>query len=378
MSAPGILTGGTLREIFMKGAPEGGRSYGAFGNNPGSTSKTARNAGRRDAENRDTMARLFIEIPSKRQEDFLASVPPESKELARVLMSGTGTGGSAGTGFFDFLLTNTQENFSEKAQIIDTLTDNYVLYFGGREPTMAAFNGILLNTYQDDQRVWFLRAYSSILRGTQLATRNLIARLRYDSFLASGYLLNLSMGLDSDTEITASRFSFQMVVKRLQVVSPAVFSPTGLHPSEEQPPEALTPTGDPVDTGENLAYNLREGVVTPEVPPTATDMPGGGDSYASYQNATAAMKLAGIAPQTRALIYELTGGSSVDGVDPRWVEAVQKQEGRDRVSAAVRNPDNRQNDGNAGATNQTMADIEAEHVLKKTPGLRKREASLRL
>jgi len=200
-------------------------NLGVFGTNPGSTSKFAKNIGSRDDDYRDTMARLFIDMP-KDLAGFLASVSPATRPLAEVLASGTGTGGASGTGFIDFLLTSANENFQEKAQIVDTLTDNYVAFYSGQEPPLFNYTGVLLNTYQDDQRVWMLRLYREILRGSRLAARNLIVRLRYDSFIVSGYLESLQMRLTGETEHTASEFSFTLRVKRMVVTTKALGAPT--------------------------------------------------------------------------------------------------------------------------------------------------------
>lgn len=201
-------------------------NLGVFGKNPGSTSKFAKNIGSRDDDYRDTMARLFIEMPKNSIKRFLDTVSPSTRPLAEVLASATGTGGASGTGFIDFLLTSANENFQEKLQIVDTLTDNYVAFYSGQEPPVFNYTGVLLNTYQDDQRVWMLRLYREVLRGSRLASRNLVVKLRYDSFIVSGYLESLQMRLSGETEHTASEFSFTMRVKRMVVITKALGAPT--------------------------------------------------------------------------------------------------------------------------------------------------------
>lgn len=241
MSRPGIITGGDLINAFGTRAQRNETEFfadvtgnyaptqrrGVYAASPGSTPKYASNRGQIKAEYENTTARLFIDLPEgKRKEQFVNSVTKRASSLARVLASGAGTGGSGSTGFIDFILTNANENFQEKAQIVDTLTDNYVAYYSGQEPPVFGYSGVLLNTYQDDQRVWMLLLYREILRGTRLAHRNLVANLRYDSFIVSGYLETLSLGLSGETDNTASQFSFTMRVKSMQIITDALAEPT--------------------------------------------------------------------------------------------------------------------------------------------------------
>jgi hypothetical protein len=372
MAGPGILTGGSLTELFSD-TTHLPVSRGVFGQNPGATPKSAFNLKnkKKDAESRESMSRLFIEIPTMAERlAFLNSVSEEARPLAQALIAGSGAGGGGGTGFFDFLMTEAQEAFNERVQIADTLTDNYVVYFSGREPTTASYAGTLLNTYQDDQRVWFLRLYSEILRGTRLATRNLIARMRYDSFLVSGYLMNLNLWLDGETEITASRFSFQMLIKRLQILTPMVSMPTQLAAFR-------TPTDLPqnvIDNSqENLAYNAREGIVTPEVPPTAVDGPAAESTrFAAVENVREKLREKNKSDtEINQVLAESANMSVNPEVDPREQEVLMSMEGVDRVADAVMstdpnmsNPENRQNDGVGGASNISSTASEFAEALR--------------
>ena len=265
MPAPGILTGSnSVNSLFSTGG-DGATRMGVFGRNPGSTPKYAVNRGPQDAEYRDSLSRLFIELPSDATA-FWASLSPEVTPLARVLATGSSTGGGGGTGYIDFLMTGAQESFAEKAQIVDTLTDNYVAFYSGQAPPLFNYSGTLLNTYQDDQRVWMFRIYREILRGTRLAGRNLIARLRYDSFIVSGYLEALDQSISGDTDHQAGQFRFSMRVKHMMVFTPAIGMPTVA--STPATTTALTPSSLPVDPA-----TARVAAITPDAPPTATTGP---------------------------------------------------------------------------------------------------------
>lgn len=370
MATPGIITGGNVfratgtnpgipifKDTSADTEPES--ELGVFGKYPGSTPKYALNRGTRDAENRESMARLFVEMPSSKISDFLKSVSPQTRPLAQVLATGTGTGGSGGTGFIDFLLTQANENFQEKAQIVDTLTDNYVAFYSGQEPPAFQYGGVLLNTYQDDQRVWMLRLYREILRGTRLANRNLIARLRYDSFIVSGYLETLNLSLSGETDNTASQFSFTMRIKRMQVLTPQLGAPTIVQSAATT--DVVLKNGN-----ETLAQNERVGGVTQDTPPTATRGPATDTSVASAalveEKTREFLRALGKSDDDITAVLKKAGGEELNAAaadeDLRNQIANQETQSQDRVALAIRGTDpektniqNNSNDALNGATN---------------------------
>lgn len=223
MGSPGFLPGG---EDGHYNVWREGESMGVFAQYPGATKKYIQNVGPRDAEYRETMARMFIQMTSKERTLFLQSVPPETRPLAKVLC-GVATGASGGTGFVDFLLTQINEAFAEKYQVAETLSDNFVVYLFGQSAPMFSYAGVLLNTYQDDQRVWMTRLYRDILRGTQLARRRKLLRLRYDSVIVTGVMLNLNMQIIADQEDRIP-FNFNFIPTQYVIFTEAIGSPTKL------------------------------------------------------------------------------------------------------------------------------------------------------
>jgi hypothetical protein len=216
------------------------------------------------------MARLYIELPpSLKRREFLNSLPAETRKLGETLVD-------AGYGFIDFLLGNTQETLQEKVQIVNTLTDNYVAFYSGQDAPTFIYSGVVLNTYQDDQRVWLLKLYRDVLRGTRLAQRDLVASLRYDSFIVRGYLEALSLGLNANIN-TAGTFQFNMRVKEMVIDSPALALPTIDYPNG---PGSLPSYA---DISPQQQDTLRAATLTTEVPPTAVAGP------AASQNALTAV-----------------------------------------------------------------------------------------
>jgi hypothetical protein len=223
MAGPGVVPGGSDIKDFAA-YPDGNASCGVFSNFPGATPKYALNKGPRDAEYRETMARLFVQVPETERKDFVSSCPPETRPLAEVLCGG-GPSAASATGFIDFLLTSVQESFQEKVQVVESLSDNFIIYtFGQKAPTFS-YGGTLLNTYQDDQRVWMMRLYQDILRGTQLARRRKLARLRYDSVIVSGVFIMHTQSLQGDWRDYA-QFQFSFIPTQYVIFTPALGKPT--------------------------------------------------------------------------------------------------------------------------------------------------------
>lgn len=222
MGAPKLIPGGPGINPEEAGSTEADRIYGKskgdFGKHPGATPKWAINDGPRDAEHREGMARMFIQMPQKERDKFVASCPSETREIAK-LLCGVGAGASGGTGFVDFLLQNANESFNEKYQVVESLSDNFIIYVFGQRATPFQYSGMLKNTYQDDQRVWMTRMYRDILRGTQLARRRKLVRLRYDSVIVSGVLLGLNMTVDGSL-IDGVPFNFVMMPTQYVIFTP--------------------------------------------------------------------------------------------------------------------------------------------------------------
>jgi len=205
-----------------------GRFFSAL---PGSTPKFAYNRGPRRSEFTESMARMIIDVPDPaRLRALRAMLPDETRQAsAPLLYSGDLTsitrGSGLGLGYFDFLLTSAQITRQEREQLVDTLTDNTVIYYSGESAPMINCAGVFLNTYQDDQHVWFQLLYSDLLRGSALARHDLVVRFRFDSFYFTGYLANLSAGINGGDK-NHTTFSFVFRVKEMRLATPILMNPT--------------------------------------------------------------------------------------------------------------------------------------------------------
>jgi len=99
------------------------------------------------------------------------------------------------------------------------LGDNYVAFFFGQEPPIFQYAGSLLNSMQDDQRTGFGLAYQHLLRGSQLAKRGGLVRIRYDSTIVSGTLISTGQTLNADNELIVP-FQFSVLVKEVVWLQP--------------------------------------------------------------------------------------------------------------------------------------------------------------
>ena len=187
---------------------------GVYALHPLSTPKYADNIGSRDAEFRETLARMYISLSGAApgtKTAYLKSLPDDRRvqALAKVLTKDT-VGGNVG--FIDFFLQQADESFTEKLQVDEVLSDNYVAFYFGQEPPVFQYSGTLLNSQQDDQTTGFALAYQHLLRGTSLAKRGALLRLRYDNRIVTGTINRMQTSLHAENEL-AVPFSFTMLVK---------------------------------------------------------------------------------------------------------------------------------------------------------------------
>lgn len=205
----------------------GGRpthSRGVFSAYPMSTPKFAKHTQNRRHEFDDTMARMFVPVTSAEYQAFISSFSdPITRSIMKVLSGDNARQG--GSGYIDFLLTSAQHSFDERVQVTETLGDSYVAYFFGHAPQTFAYQGVLLNTFQDDWAMNMFRVFRDIGRGTQLARHRKTFKLRYDSMIVTGAMLNFSWSLSADMQMSCP-FSFNLLVKSVQIIHGGLSAPT--------------------------------------------------------------------------------------------------------------------------------------------------------
>jgi len=200
------------KNIYNKG------QQGVFALNPLMTPKYAKNDGSQgDNEFKESLARMYLSLADasdQTKKAFMASIPNDDRvrALAQVLAL-------SNTGFIDFFLQQINETYNEALQVDKVLGDNYVAFFFGQEPPMFQYAGSLINSMQDDQRTGFGLAYQHLLRGSQLAKRGGLVRLRYDSTIVSGVLTATNQTMHAENELIVP-FQFTLLVKEVVWLQP--------------------------------------------------------------------------------------------------------------------------------------------------------------
>lgn len=209
-------------------------SIGAFSSFPTFSEKWARHAPRKP-DFMDTMARMFIRIPAGTYDKFLAELDdPETRRIATYLTGDDA--GKGGVGYLDFILQDATQQFNEKVQVCETLSDNYVAFFFGHQAPMFTYRGTLYNTYQDDWTMRMLRIFRDLARGTQLARRGLVLYLKYDSVIVQGAMVDFRYVLQAGREM-ATNFDFSLLVKSVNIIYGSEGYPTDLVGEKHFAPE---------------------------------------------------------------------------------------------------------------------------------------------
>lgn len=156
--------------------------------------------------------------PSKRREIV---IHPKPDVIARIMVmqswSGEGASGEDYDGEYrpiyttsDFILENVNMQDAEKYQLIETFGENLIYFFGNR-PKIYTFAGHLLNTLDLEWKNNFLSAYENYMRGTKCVENNARAYIIYEDSIIEGYILNISLALNS-ANTNFCPFNFSMYV----------------------------------------------------------------------------------------------------------------------------------------------------------------------
>ena len=188
---------------------------GAYATNPAAQVKhyTGKNPDT-GADPQDTQARIYLSVPPGVYNRVSARL---KSDVARMLL-----GRLAGDGYMNFLLQSVSESYSEKVQVTEFLSDDFVAYYFGTRAGVLQFSGVLYNTVQDDWWDEMYIALREILRGTQLARYGNMVHVRYGSRIASGAINDMSFNHSSDMQMAAN-FSFSLLIKELSVVGTKKF-----------------------------------------------------------------------------------------------------------------------------------------------------------
>lgn len=289
------------------------------------TPKYARNEGHlsNTYTDLDAMARIYVRVDAPELTLFLNSIHSDQvRRVARRALAGDlSPDPTTPTGYVDFLLTGVSQPLSEMVQVSSSLSDNYAAFFFGQAPPTWSYNGMLINSKQDDQASNFQRLYLEILRGTQLARRQKLVSIRYDSVVVTGAMMNLVTNLEASNEL-AVPFSFNLLVKRIHYSNVT----HNWNPSQAGSPFVTDPLFVPYDGRPRSDTALRSFAMTTN--PSLAPNPGANPTNANTATPPATPPLVSTPPVTMAPAPAATTSASTPATPPtpqRPVRAVSRQ-----------------------------------------------------
>lgn len=122
---------------------------------------------------------------------------------------------NSNVGYDDFLLTRVSCNMAEKLQVTETFGDGEVAYYFGHQPVIFDITGVLMDSPDNSWFTNWLRMYSSVLRGSQLAQNNELLRLVLPNMILVGTINSTNWAQDSANDVAVS-FGFQFLAKRIE------------------------------------------------------------------------------------------------------------------------------------------------------------------
>lgn len=110
-----------------------------------------------------------------------------------------------------FLLKGIQEVFKERSQIVETFGEDFAVFFTGKSPSVFLFSGVLINDAYRNWKSLFIDGYRRYMNSSECARRKLKVRIFYDYVTIEGYLLDLSVAMDSSDDVNVP-FNFNVLV----------------------------------------------------------------------------------------------------------------------------------------------------------------------
>jgi hypothetical protein len=113
--------------------------------------------------------------------------------------------------FNNFSLLSVIEGSDQIIKIHQNFGATWNAFFFGNKPQIYTFSGFFLDTKEYPYYQEFLMAYDKILAGRLCIQNNIIMKIVYDNKMISGYMMNISTGMDASTPLT-KQFRFSILV----------------------------------------------------------------------------------------------------------------------------------------------------------------------
>ncbi|HET8685566.1 MAG TPA: hypothetical protein VFM18_02740 [Methanosarcina sp.] len=125
------------------------------------------------------------------------------------------------SGYDAFLITHVNCQLQEKIQITETFGDGEVMYYFGRQPLVFNISGMLIDSPDNTWFTDWLRMYSSVTRGSQLAQNYELLQLVLPNMILTGTISATAWDQDSASDVTIP-FSFQFMAKTIEPTAPVL------------------------------------------------------------------------------------------------------------------------------------------------------------
>lgn len=123
------------------------------------------------------------------------------------------------SGYDAFMITSVSCQMQEKLQITEVFGDGEVAYYFGHQPVMFNIGGLLVDSPDNSWFTNWLRMYSSVMRGSQLAQNHELIRLVLPNMVLVGTISSMSWSQDASNDVTIP-FQFQFLAKRIEPTAP--------------------------------------------------------------------------------------------------------------------------------------------------------------
>lgn len=163
-------------------------------------------------------ARIYIDLAGRKL--------PVSQDTRLNALLGVVHSKDGATGYIDFLLSGLSFGYQERSQLQVAQNDNFVEYYFGSTPATINLQGVLFNTMQDDWSNNMLEIYWNVLRGTKMAARRALVKLRIldriYAFTLRSFSENFSTSSTNTTgfSLSGTLYSIQLVPSDAQHILP--------------------------------------------------------------------------------------------------------------------------------------------------------------
>lgn len=172
----------------------------------------------------DRGERTYIQLITSRKDNLVGS--HASEHMSKPTSLGTDSKGAlvdATNGKYgEFLLTDIRAGFDEKMQISEVFGDAEVVYYFGRQPLNVQFQGVLVDSPDNNWFLTWVEMYAHVFRGTELARNYELIKIITPNMTFIGSLTHMSWNQNSQRDVDIP-FEFNMLVK--QVIPNAVMIP---------------------------------------------------------------------------------------------------------------------------------------------------------